>query len=373
MEEMPVSSTTDRQAAPTDLSAHAGAPLRPGGDAGYQRIATEEAFAPPELITRWQEMLSTGSVDDPGFVSLVGFYSRSESDRPRQVRQRLQDLGERRLADMDAAGIDRQVVSLTAPGVQILEPDEAVAMATLANDRLADACRAHPDRFTGLTAVAPQRPDAAAEEIRRGAEHLGLKGVIINSHTHDSYLDDARYWAIFEAAEALGTPIYLHPNSPSRGLIQPLLDRGLDGAIYGFAVETGLHLLRIIVAGVFDRFPRLKLVVGHLGEALPFWLYRLDYMHSASAHARRYDGMKPLERTPSEYLRSNVWVTTSGMPWAPAILFCREVLGADRVLYAMDYPYQYVPDEVRAQDDLPLTPAEKKAFFQTNAEELFGL
>jgi len=340
---------------------------------GYLRIATEEAFAPPELLAAWRDLLDSGSVDDPGFRSMWGFYLSSESERARFLRDRLQDLGERRLADMDATGIDRQVISLTAPGPQIFDTDRAVAMATLANDQLADACRRHPDRFTGLTAVAPQDPASAAKEIERGARGLGFKGVIINSHIRDEYLDDPKFWPIFEAAEALDTPIYLHPNSPSRGLIEPLLDAGLDGAIFGFAVETGMHLLRLIVAGVFDRFPRLKFVVGHLGEALPFWLSRLDYMHEASVRSQRYARMRPLEARPSDYLRRNVWVTTSGMAWAPAIMFSRDVLGADRVLYAMDYPYQYVAAEVTVHDDLPLTPDEKKALFQTNAEHVFGL
>jgi 2,3-dihydroxybenzoate decarboxylase len=245
-------------------------------------------------------------------------------------------------------------------------------MATLANDQLAEACQAHPDRYTGLTAIAPQDPEAAAAEIERGAK-LGFKGVIINSHTRDEYLDDPKFWPVFEAAEALDTPVYLHPNTPSRGLIDPLLDAGLDGAIFGFAVETGLHLLRLIVAGVFDQFPRLRLVVGHLGEALPFWLFRLDYMHAATLRSRRYPQWKELAARPSDYMRRNVWVTTSGMAWAPAIMFTREVLGGDRVLYAMDYPYQFVADEVTVQDQLPLGPADKKAFFQSNAERVFRL
>jgi 5-carboxyvanillate decarboxylase len=340
---------------------------------GYVRIATEEAFAPPELITLWRAMLDEGTCDDPGFLSLPGFYLRSQAERPAAILARLQDLGERRIADMDAAGIDRQVVSLTCPGTQILDRDRAIAMATLANDQLAEACQRHPDRFSGLTAIAPQDPKGAAEEIERGALRLGFRGVIINSHTQGEYLDDPKFWPIFEAAEVLDTPIYLHPNTPPRNMIGPMLEAGLDSAIYGFAVETGLHLLRIITAGVFDRFPRLRMVVGHLGEALPFWLYRLDYMHAATVKAGRYKAMKPLSRRPSEYLRSNVWVTTSGMAWAPAIMFCREVLGPDRVMYAMDYPYEYTPEEVTAQDALPLDAAAKKAFFQGIAEQVFGL
>lgn len=197
--------------------------------------------------------------------------------------------------------------------------------------------------------------------------------MIVNAHTHGEYLDDPKFWPIFEAAEALDTPLYLHPSTPPRSMIGPLLEAGLDGAIYGFAVDTGMHVLRIITAGVFDRFPRLKLVVGHLGEALPFWLYRLDYMHAATVRAQRYQVLKPLQRKVSDYLRENVWVTTSGVAWAPAIMFCREVLGPERVLYAMDYPYQYVPDEVTVHEDLPISAAEKAALFQGNAMRVFGL
>lgn len=340
---------------------------------GYLRIATEEAFAPPELVAMWRTMIETGSCDDPGFVSLVGFYTAARTERSRFVFNRLQDLGEARLADMDAAGVDRQVLSLTAPGTQVLPSAEAVAMAKLANDQLAEACRRHPSRFSGLTAIAPQDPAAAAAEIQRGRDKLGLHGVIINGHTAGEYLDNPKFWPIFEAAEALETPIYLHPTALPAAMIGPLLEAGLDGAIYGFAVDTGLHVLRIITSGVFDQFPALKLVVGHLGEALPFWLYRTDYMHAATVRAQRYESMKPIKRKPSEYLRDNIWVTTSGMPWAPAIMFCRDILGADRVLYAMDYPYQYSPAEVTTYDNLPISTNEKADLFQHNAERLFGL
>ena len=203
---------------------------------GYLRIATEEAFAPPELITLWRSMIEDGTCDDPGFHSLPGFYLRSKAERPAAILARLQDLGERRIADMDAAGIDRQIVSLTCPGVQILDRDRAVAMATLANDQLAQACRNHPDRFSGLTAVAPQDPKSAAAEIERGRSELGFKGVIINSHTQGEYLDDPKFWPIFEAAEALDTPVYLHPNTPPRSMIGPMIEAGLDSAIYGLSL-----------------------------------------------------------------------------------------------------------------------------------------
>jgi len=338
----------------------------------YRRIATEEAFAPPEMMRMYRELLASGRCDDPGFKSLWGFYCGSSSERATAIIERLQDLGARRIADMDATGISVQILSLTSPGVQIFDADTARSLSVLANDQLADAVRRYPQRFVGLAACAPQDPAHAAKEIERGVRKLGFRGVIINSHTHDEYLNDPKFWEIFEAAEALDVPIYLHPNTPSRGMIQPLVERGLDGAIYGFGVETGMHALSMIVAGVFDRFPKLKLVLGHLGEALPFWLFRLDYMHLAGIRAKRYPFLKPLRQPVSAYMRENVYVTTSGMPWGPAIRFCQEVLGEAHVLYAMDYPYQFVAGEVVASDAVPMDAALRKRFFQSNAEALFG-
>jgi 2,3-dihydroxybenzoate decarboxylase len=341
--------------------------LRPGGEVGYLRIATEEAFAPTELLAEWRRALDDG-VDDPGFRSLFGFILTSDTPRAQFVRERLPDLGERRLADMDAMGIDRQILSIGAPGPNPLERDRATAMATLANDQLAVACQQHPDRFSALATIAPQDAGHAAAELER-CKNLGFVGTIVNSHVDHEYLDDAKFWPILEAAEALDLPLYLHPNTPSKGLIGPMLDLRLEGAMFGFAVETALHLLRLIVSGVFDRFPKLRVVVGHLGEGLPFWLYRLDYMFRSGG--RRTENRAA--RLPSEYLRENVWVTTSGMPWSPSIMLCREVLGPDRVLYAMDYPWQVEADEVRAHDALLLSLEDKQALMQTNAERLFGL
>jgi len=338
----------------------------------HQRIATEEAFATAELFRLYRQMLADRTIADPGFHSLWGFYLQSPSERATQIIERLQDVDARRIADMDATGVDIHILSLTSPGVQVFDSATAVTFARDCNDQLAAAVRKHPTRFAGLAAVAPQNPAAAARELERGVRSLGLKGAIVNSHTLGEYLDDPKFWDIFAAAEALDVPVYLHPNSPSAGLIQPLLQRGLDGALYGFGVDTGMHLLAIITSGVFDRFPRLKLVVGHLGEALPFWLYRLDYMHRATVASKRYDFMKPLQRTISDYLRQNVYVTSSGMAWAPAIQFCQQVLGADRVMYAMDYPYQFEAGEVVAMDEVG-TEADRRKFYELNARTVFDL
>lgn len=342
------------------------------GKAPYLRIATEEAFAPPEMLSIYRKLFEKGDVD-PGFKGLMGFYMSSSSARAQHIVRCLQDLDALRIQHMDESGIDRQVIALTAPGVQAMDRGTAVSFAQIANDQLAEAVRRHPTRFTGMIAVAPQDPAAAAREIERGVTKLGMHSVIINSHTQGEYLSDPKFWDIFAAAESHGVPIYLHPNSLPANMIQPFQECGLDGAIYGFGVETGLHALRIITAGVFDRFPRLQMIIGHMGEALPFWMYRLDYMHRATVVSQRYESMKPLKKKPSDYLRENFFITNSGVAWEPAIRFSQSVLGSDRVLYAMDYPYQYEVGEVLALDRMDMPAEHKKQFFQTNAERVFSI
>jgi len=348
------------------------AALKPGGEQGYLRIATEEAFAPPEMMPLYRDVLD-GPDPDPGFKSLMGFYIRSQSPRARFIFERLQDLGALRLADMDARGIDKQVIALTSPGTQVLPTDKAVALAVLANDQLGEACRRHPDRFAGMAACAPQDPEGAAREIERAVSKYGMRAVIINSHTNGEYLDHPKFSPILEAAQALDVPIYIHPNTPPRSMIGPMLEKGLDGAIFGFGVETGMHALRLITSGTLDRFPKLRVILGHMGEALPFWMYRLDFMHKAGVGAARYECMKPTQKRPSDYLRENFYITNSGVAWEPAIKFTQEVIGVERVLYAMDYPYQCPPEEVVALDAMRMPLEHKKKFFQTNAERVFKL
>ena len=342
-------------------------------DLGFKRIAAEEAFATKDLIRAYRELLARKSSSDIGFNSLMGYYLTNPSERTRAVSERLQDLGSRRIDDMNATGIDLQILSVTSPGVQIFDAATGTALARATNDELAAAVAANPTRFAGLAAIAPQDPKAAAAELERGVQKLGLKGAIVNSHTQGEYLDDPKFWDIFAAAEAHDVPIYLHPNSPPNDMIQPYLEKGLDGAVFGFQAETGLHMLRIIVSGAFDEFPKLKFGIGHCGEALPFWLYRIDYMHAAATRANRHPHMRKLKRTPGEYLRENVYVTNSGVAWKPAIMLCHEVMGPDHTLYAMDYPYQYLPSEVTVSDNLPMSDGDKKKYFQTNAERLFKI
>ncbi|HKE87107.1 MAG TPA: amidohydrolase family protein [Vicinamibacterales bacterium] len=333
----------------------------------YKRIATEEAWAPAELLSRYRSMAANRNLDDPGFIAL---WTRLGSRT--QLGDRLADIGEGRIADMDVSGIDMQILSLTSPGVQVFDAATANAIAVDTNDQVAQAVRTYPSRFAGLAAVAPQDPRTAAREIDRAVRTLGLKGVIINSHTGGEFLDDPKFWEIFEAAEALSVPIYIHPQAPPPAMIGPYVERGLEGALWGFGAETGLHALAIIRSGALDRFPKLRIVIGHGGEALPFWLFRLDYMNRTARPAIR-TGASSLARQISEYLKENFYVTTSGMAWAPVITFIQSVLGVDRVLYAMDYPYQFEISEVIASDETPMTAEDRKKFFQTNAERVFAL
>ncbi|MDQ2641061.1 MAG: amidohydrolase family protein [Pseudomonadota bacterium] len=339
----------------------------------YRRIATEEAFLTADVSAGFKRLLADKSFNDPGFHSLWGFYTSSPSPRAKFIFDRLQDLGPQRIADMDATGIDHQVIALTAPGVQVFDPATASSLAIDANDQLAEACRRYPDRYTGMVAVAPHDPANAVKEMERGIRKLGFKAVIVNSHIQGHYLDEPQFLPVLEAAEALNVPIYLHPNTPSPAMIKPFVESGLDGAVYGFGVETGLHMLRIIVSGVFDRFPKLQFIIGHAGEALPFWLYRLDFMHGSTVRSNRYPFMKPLKNPVSHYLKHNVYITNSGVAWQPAIEFCQKVIGVDRVLYAMDYPYQYVPEEVGFCDAMTIPDADKRAFFEDNARHVFKL
>ncbi len=338
-----------------------GAPMPDVPPAGYKRIATEEAWGPVAMFEAWQRLIDSNPVDEPGFLALWG-------NLPNMTRftDRLSDLGDRRLEDMNRAGIDMQVLSLTAPGVQVFDTETATAVAADSNDELAEACRNYPDRYAGLTAIAPQDPRRAAQEIERGRE-LGLKGVIVNSHTKGEYLSDQKFWEIFEAAQANDTPIYIHPRSPSPAMLQPFAELDLHRGDLGFGVEVAVHTQAIINAGVFDRFPELKLVIGHGGEGIPYNLYRLDRTYPVRREALRS------EHPPSHYMRKNVFVTNSGVAWAPMVLFAQQVLGVDQVLYAMDYPYQYDVEEVHAMDALPISYEDKKKFFQSNAERVFKL
>jgi 5-carboxyvanillate decarboxylase len=331
-------------------------------------IGVEEHFMLPDLARAMQRYLQSPAASGSGWLEAG---AALEDDARERVGALSMDLGAGRIAAMDAAGIDRQLLSVsTVANLQMLEPVEATALARTANDALAGAVRDHPDRLAGLACVAPQDPEAAAAELERAIRTLGLSGVVINSHARGEYLDAPRYAPVFEAAEALGVPIYLHPALLPAGAVAPYLDYGLMAAMWGYAADASLHALRIILSGTFDRYPGLQMVLGHLGEHIPFSLPRLDAHHAQT----RANTTSHLERPPSEYFREHFLVSTSGMNHAPAsVRFCLEVMGPERVMFAADYPFEDLGEEVRAFAALPLSGEERAALAHGNAERVFGL
>jgi predicted TIM-barrel fold metal-dependent hydrolase len=287
--------------------------------------------------------------------------------------EQLSDLGERRLADMDAAGIDMQILSLTAPGVEQLDAGEAVAIARDANDRLADALRRHPSRLAGFATLPTMAPDVAAEELERMVRGHGFKGALINGHSRGRYLDDSFFWPILERAEALQVPIYLHPTPPPQAVIEAAyvgnypreVTVGLATAAWGWHIDTANHVLRLILSGALDRYPRLQLIVGHLGEGLPFMLPRLEL-----ALPRE---VTKLERPIGAYLRENLHYTVSGFNYLPTFLDLLLQVGAERIMFSADYPYGSMTRARTFLDQLPLSPADKERIAHGNAERLLQL
>ncbi|MBU0556545.1 MAG: amidohydrolase family protein [Alphaproteobacteria bacterium] len=333
----------------------------PPAAAPARRIAVEEAWT----IAEHQDALAplaTGTWDNLDAQVINPLGSRG-TDR---LTRRLRDVKER-LAEMDRLGVDMQILSLTSPGVQMFRADQAVALAQLVNDRLAEVVRAHPTRFAGLASFAPQDPRRAAKEMERAVTKLGMSGFVVNSHTNNEYLDDPKFLPILEVAAALDRPIYIHPRCPSDGMAEPFRDHRLQSAIWGYAAETGTHVMRLILSGVFDKLPNLKIVIGHMGENIPFHLWRSDHWFE-----RRRDAYGS-KLKPSEVMKRNIFITTSGVEHGPALRYAIDVLGADRVLWAIDYPYEEMEPSVTFMNHAPLNPAEREAVFHGNAERVFHL
>lgn len=289
------------------------------------------------------------------------------------LEEKLLDMGSGRVAEMDEAGVDIQVLSLAVPGCEQFEASEGTDMARHTNEELSEAIKKYPDRYIGLAALAPQDPEGAAQELERAVKTLDLKGAKLNSHTRGEYLDAEKYWVIFEAAESLDVPIYLHPNLPSPSILKPYADYGfaLAGPSFGFGVETSLHAMRLIYSGLFDRFPKLKIVLGHLGEGLPFWLYRIDFYWLKPW----VEGdMKPkITRKPSDYVKNNFIFTSSGMQFLPAFLCVYHALGADMLAFGADHPFEDSSETLEALGPLPISDKDKEKFYHLNAERLFKI
>lgn len=334
----------------------------------FRRIAVEEAFVTPEIMAQWHIVLAGRDVE-PGFAKM-GETILAQTPANKPLDDRLLDIGAGRIAHMDSLGIDMHVLSITSPGVQVFETALATRLAAESNDALAAAVKAHPTRFAGLAAIAPQDPAAAAREIERAARTLGLCGLIINSHTMGEYLDAPKYRPIFEAAEALDMPIYLHPREPAPSMVVPYLDYALYFAGWGFAAETGLHAMRLIMSGTFDRFPKLRIVLGHMGEGIPFWLQRIDNRYLLEV---KIGATAKLPKLPSQYFLDNFVITTSGVTSMPALRLSLDVLGVERILFAADFPYEDDAEAVRFMDGAAVTEAEREQIYETNAQRVFKL
>jgi len=338
-------------------------------NAPYKRIATEEAWTFPALVKAQVEYLQSGDAPGDDSLRMAGMFSRMPS-----LQSMLQDLGALRLAHMDELGIARQLLLLTAPGVQVVRPGEGTALAREANDIAAEACRNHPTRFSALAAFDPRDVAGSVRELERAATDLNLNGAVLNSHFQGHYIDEREYFPILEALEALDLALYIHPTAPYNA---PHYEtRGFFGALAGFPHDVWLHTMGLIFSGAFDRFPKLRLVIGHMGECLPMHLYRFDWMQGNADGRPGMRGLAEpikLQHPVSHYFHSNIWITTSGVGWEPAIKFCMEVMGPDRVLYAMDYPYQQSSDEVAVYDRLRIPDADKKLLMEDNAREVFRI
>ena len=291
-------------------------------------IAIEEHFVTGDIAAKWAGL-------DP--VNRDDSFNLFPSDSV--VEKRLGDLSDDRLAQMDAIGIDVQVMSLTTPGTQVLEPKDAVPLAARANDLVAETVRRHPDRYQAFATLPTPDPNAAARELQRSITQLGCKGAMLCGRTRDRNADHPSFLPIYEAAADLRVPLYMHPQIPIRGVrdayysgLGETVDLWLSTGAIGWHYEAGMQILRLILSGVFDRFPDLQIVTGHWGEVILFYLERIDMLSNA--------GTK-LERPVADYFRQNVSVTPSGIFSQRYLRWAIEVLGVDRVLFSTDYPYQF--------------------------------
>jgi len=303
----------------------------------------------------------------PGFEDYWATTAREITpDIYRQAVTRLSEFGDLRLAVMDQGGIERAVLSISGPGVQI-ERDTAIAVrrAQGSNDFLAREIESRPDRYSGFAHLPMQDAKAAAGELERAMRQLGFVGAMINGHTNGQYLDHPSLYPFWERAEALGAVIYLHPADPPSTM--PALEGtyGLRRATWEWGVETGSHALRLIFAGHFDRFPRATLMLGHLGEMMPYLLWRFD------SRARFY-GVK-LARRPSDYIRENIAMTISGMYSVEPLNCAIGAVGHERIMFATDYPFEPPGEASEFIDHLPLAENVRADICHNNAARLLGL
>jgi predicted TIM-barrel fold metal-dependent hydrolase len=325
---------------------------------GCRVVALEEAFLHPRVWDLFPEALQR---------------------KYQPVRDRLSDVGAERIRLMDAAGIDVQVLSHVGPGIQVLADEQAELAITVSrevNDWLAEAVAAHPARYAGFAMLPTQSPAHAADELERAVGDLGFKGALINGHTNARYLDDPSFDVLLGRAESLGVPIYIHPTDPPQA-VTDCYYAPFDPALvptWGWPVETGTHLLRLICAGVFDRHPNLKVIVGHMGELLPFCFTRLNVGMTMAGWLLSADADDPpMRNSVGYYLRENVFITSSGVFDQPVFDCARAMLGLDNLMFSVDHPFQDNFAAMEFLEQCGLSPEDKARFAHRTAERLLKL
>ncbi len=321
-------------------------------------VALEEHFNVPALVQR----IAPDAIVRFGFPQGFGD----------PLAEKLADLGALHLGEMDEAGITVHVLSASGPGANLLQGGEGIAFARDINDVLAKAVAAHPDRFAGFAHLPMNSPEAAAEELERSVRDLGFCGTLINGVTEGRFLDDPRFEPILARAEALDAPIYLHPGLPPRAVFQAYYD-GLPGSsgfrlstsAWGWHSETAIHVMRLVLSGALDRHPKLKLIIGHMGEGLAAMMVRSDKILTPEA--------PHLKRSVKQTILDQVWVTTSGLFTLPPLETLLAVFGPDRVMFSIDYPYSTNRTGRDFLDTLKLPPPDLEKFAHGNADRLLKL
>ena len=289
---------------------------------------------------------------------------RGEKDTP--LQRKLDDLGALRLREMDEAGIDLQVISENNPATQQLDAESAVTLARASNDALHEAVRANPTRFAGFATLPTPNPKAAADELERAVIKLGFKGAMIMGLTHGRFMDDKQFRPIFARAAALDVPFYIHPTPPHPAVMGAYFADYpvLAGAPLGFTIETLTHTCRLIVSGLFDEFPALKIIVGHLGEAAPYLMWRTNYL---------VQERMPMPRSFADYYREHFWLTTSGA-FSDAALTCSIAeMGVERILFSVDWPFMNNATGRQWMDAAPVSDQDRTLIFGVNARRLLKI
>ena len=323
-----------------------------------------------KTITLEEHYMSPGYADGPGRIAREA--ANRLGDHMAKVFEQLLDVGKKRIALMDEAGIDIQVLSISSPGAEQLEASEAIKVAREANDFLADAVKKYPDRLAGFATLPTAAPDQAVKELELMVQKHGFKGAAINGHINGRYLDDKFFWPILECAEKLNVPIYLHPTQPPKpvrdtyyGGFSPEVTNMLAGPGWGWHIETAVHVIRLIISGAFDKYPKLQIIIGHLGEGLPFMLERMDSNMSPE--------MTGLKRSIGDYLRENIHYTFAGFNFTPTFLDLFLEIGVDRIMFSADHPYGSMAKARAFLDQLPVSTADREKIAHGNAERLLKL